>query len=163
MEMFDFSCVTPAAHHSPFKVIKKSRVRRRRSPSRLERGSRLQKSWAQIVDCLMWARFGVVAFSVYRHVCDVAYSTSHKPTRSGMEPDVRGKSLIFLCGYVWGVSDGLAGRHPGTWLVQIFHAAVRWISAQRNRNRSFLLIRRLGGIMGKKLIAKAAAIGRPMG
>ena len=25
---------------------------------------------------------------MYRNVCDVAYSTSHEPTRSGMEPDV---------------------------------------------------------------------------
>ena len=45
----------------------------------------------------MWARFGVVAFSVCRHVGDVAHSTSHEPTRSGMEPDVK-KFVDFL---VW--------------------------------------------------------------
>ena len=50
----------------------------------------------------MWARFGVVAFSVCRHVGDVAHSTSHEPTRSGMEPDVK-KFVGFLVGnYVWG-------------------------------------------------------------
>ena len=84
------------------------------------------------------------------------------PRGAGWSPTWK-KSLVFLCGCIWGASDGHAGRHPGTWLVQIFNAAVRWISAQRNRNRSFLLIRRFGGIMGRKLITKAAAIGRPMG
>ena len=77
-------------------------IRGRRSPSRLERGSRLQKSWAQIDDCHMWARFGVVAFSVCRHVGDVAHSTSHEPTRSGMEPDVK-KFVDFL---VWVITFG---------------------------------------------------------
>ena len=50
----------------------------------------------------MWARFGVVAFSVCRHVCDVAHSTSHEPTRSGMEPDVK-KFVDFL---VWVITFG---------------------------------------------------------
>ena len=31
-------------------------------------------------------RHGAAALSVHRHVCDVADSTSHKPTRIGMEP-----------------------------------------------------------------------------
>ena len=50
----------------------------------------------------MWARFGVVAFSVCRHVGDVAHSTSHEPTRSGMEPDVK-KFVDFL---VWVITFG---------------------------------------------------------
>ena len=50
----------------------------------------------------MWARFGVVAFSVCRHVGDVAHSTSHEPTRSGMEPDVK-KFVGFL---VWVITFG---------------------------------------------------------
>ena len=50
----------------------------------------------------MWARFGVVAFSVCRHVGDVAQSTSHEPTRSGMEPDVE-EIIGFL---VWVITLG---------------------------------------------------------
>ena len=45
---------------------------------------------------------GVVAFSVCRHVGDVAHSTSHEPTRSGMEPDVK-KFVDFL---VWVITFG---------------------------------------------------------
>ena len=54
----------------------------------------------------MWARFGVVAFSVCRHVGDVAHSTSREPTRSGMEPDVE-EIVVFFC------VGAFAGRRMG--------------------------------------------------
>ena len=60
----------------------------------------------------MWARFGVVAFSVCRHVGDVAHSTSHEPTRSGMEPDVKGNRWFSCVGAFWERRMGMQAVTP---------------------------------------------------
>ena len=60
----------------------------------------------------MWARFGVVAFSVCRHVGDVAHSTSHEPTRSGMEPDVKGTRWFSCVGAFGGRRMGMQAVTP---------------------------------------------------
>jgi len=60
----------------------------------------------------MWARFGVVAFSVCTHVGDVAHSTSHEPTRSGMEPDVKGNRWFSCVGAFGGRRTGMQAVTP---------------------------------------------------
>ena len=49
------------------------------------------------VEFLLCARFWVAAVSVCRHVWDVAHSTSHEPTRSGLAPTI---IIIHVC-FFW--------------------------------------------------------------